>query len=410
MYRKAALLLTIVLCANLLFGCKANTITGVQEAPPRAEALTEPTTQPPTEPSTQAATEPETTAATVAQVSFEEYQLTVRCAKLAIHSGPGYDYKIEDYITDKGIYTIVSHEAETLSSGEETCWGKLKSGAGWINLDDALIGESDSYLIKVINPYLPIYSGPGLNYSVRRYIRGGGTYTIVEESIEWFSSGVYITWGKLKSGAGWINLQEAAVEDYSFVNAKCIYCGRSDDSLQDNVCEPCRMNRYEYCVYCGKTLESWEMGNRRCQEHVNCPECGKNIYHAGDVPPIQGACNDCFYIYCIVCGTDCTYRGVEENGMCDDCYAANIPETSPPETSDPGYLYCSSCGSGVFALNGEGICEACAGGCFMCGGPVGDDHNCDDYPNVFCPTCGNSWHTTGVGVEGFHCDKCDTWF
>lgn len=37
----------------------------------------------------------------------------------------GVKYKVNGAITDKGVYTIVDQ-----SNG----WGKLKSGAGWINL------------------------------------------------------------------------------------------------------------------------------------------------------------------------------------------------------------------------------------------------------------------------------------
>ena len=39
--------------------------------------------------------------------------------------------------------------------------------------------------------------GPGTNYAVTGVIRDKGTYTIVDQSG---------TWGKLKSGAGWISL------------------------------------------------------------------------------------------------------------------------------------------------------------------------------------------------------------
>lgn len=54
-----------------------------------------------------------------------------------------------------------------------------------------------AYLVKVTAEALNYRSGPGTNYKINGTIRDKGTYTIVEESNGW---------GKLKSGAGWINL------------------------------------------------------------------------------------------------------------------------------------------------------------------------------------------------------------
>ena len=54
-----------------------------------------------------------------------------------------------------------------------------------------------AYLVKVTAEALNYRSGPGISYKINGTIRDKGTYTIVEESNGW---------GKLKSGAGWINL------------------------------------------------------------------------------------------------------------------------------------------------------------------------------------------------------------
>lgn len=59
------------------------------------------------------------------------------------------------------------------------------------------IVEFKSYLVKVTSAALNVRSGPSVNYGINMCIRDKGTYTIVEE---------YNGWGKLKSGAGWINL------------------------------------------------------------------------------------------------------------------------------------------------------------------------------------------------------------
>lgn len=59
------------------------------------------------------------------------------------------------------------------------------------------VEEFKSYMVKVTSAALNVRSGPGTNYGVNMCIRDKGTYTIVAESNGW---------GKLKSGAGWINL------------------------------------------------------------------------------------------------------------------------------------------------------------------------------------------------------------
>lgn len=54
-----------------------------------------------------------------------------------------------------------------------------------------------TFLVRVTADALNIRKGPGTNYAVTGVIRDKGTYTIVDQSG---------TWGKLKSGAGWISL------------------------------------------------------------------------------------------------------------------------------------------------------------------------------------------------------------
>lgn len=54
----------------------------------------------------------------------KQFKVKVIVNPLNIRSGPGTNYAIKSKITDKGIYTIVEQDGD---------WGKLKSGAGWIN-------------------------------------------------------------------------------------------------------------------------------------------------------------------------------------------------------------------------------------------------------------------------------------
>ena len=132
---------------------------------------------------------------------------------LPIYEGPGYNYSVAEYFTELTKYTIV--EECRLSDSKYDVWGKLKSGAGWVNLYDVRNSYSQSssgptytktnYLIQV-NDYLPIYEGPGYDYPVAEYFTELTKYTIVEECR--LSDSEYDVWGKLKSGAGWVNIYD----------------------------------------------------------------------------------------------------------------------------------------------------------------------------------------------------------
>ena len=110
--------------------------------------------------------------------------------------------------TGKGIFTIVE-----VKNG----WGRLKSGAGWIYLENPSYctvqssgsggsSSSGSFLVQVSAPDLNIRKGPGTNYGTTGKYTGKGTFTIVETRS---GQGSKAGWGKLKSGAGWISLDYA---------------------------------------------------------------------------------------------------------------------------------------------------------------------------------------------------------
>lgn len=106
--------------------------------------------------------------------------------------------------TGKGVFTITE-----VKDG----WGKLKSGAGWIYLKNKSYvtigstiksnnstpqsGSKFPYLVKVTADVLNVRAGAGVGHKINTSIKQNEVYTIVAEQ-----SG----WGKLKSGAGWINL------------------------------------------------------------------------------------------------------------------------------------------------------------------------------------------------------------
>lgn len=151
-----------------------------------------------------------TTQPTTTNKSFPTVPFTVQVliSDLNIRKGAGMNYSTTGNYTGKGMFTITA-----VQNG----WGKLKSGAGWIYLENAeyvKIGSSvkgnstpstpafSPYKVRVTADVLNIRKGAGTNYGTNGSIRDKGVYTIVAEA-----SGQGATkWGKLKSGAGWISL------------------------------------------------------------------------------------------------------------------------------------------------------------------------------------------------------------
>jgi hypothetical protein len=153
-----------------------------------------------------------TTAATATNKSFPAvpFTVTVLVSDLNIRATASSTGAIKGQ-TGKGNFTITQ-----VSNG----WGKLKSGAGWIYLENAsyvTIGKttssaststittssaatatSKSYSVRVTASALNIRKGPGTTYAISGCIKDKGTYTIVQEQNGF---------GKLKSGAGWIALK-----------------------------------------------------------------------------------------------------------------------------------------------------------------------------------------------------------
>lgn len=62
------------------------------------------------------------------------------------------------------------------------------------------------YTVKIIADELNVRKGAGLKYPVTATIKKNGVYTIVEEKKVTNSDKSVATWGKLKSGVGWINV------------------------------------------------------------------------------------------------------------------------------------------------------------------------------------------------------------
>lgn len=124
---------------------------------------------------------------------------------LNIRSAPSMNGVVNGQ-TGEGVFTIIE-----VNDG----WGKLKSGAGWIWLENESYckiqnGVSDAngkeFQVAIDVSNLNIRLGPGTNYAkVGPYI-AEGVYTVVEVQQ---GSGSDSGWGKLKSGVGWISLDYA---------------------------------------------------------------------------------------------------------------------------------------------------------------------------------------------------------
>lgn len=133
----------------------------------------------------------------------ETGRLTYLDATTPIYSAPGYHYTYLGTVGQSTNYTIV----EEKSIGGEI-WGKLKSGRGWVPLSmapgDITDERWDVNYTVYLNAGTTIYGTPSPSRAVGT-ITQTTYYTIIEERVN--NSG---HWGKLKSGLGWIDLEDQA--------------------------------------------------------------------------------------------------------------------------------------------------------------------------------------------------------
>lgn len=148
-----------------------------------------------------------TSGSSASVTSFPAVPFTVQVIidDLNYRSEPSMKGKVKGQ-TGKGVFTIVE-----VKDG----WGKLKSGAGWIYLENpdycTIQGTTNStaatftpYQVKVSISDLNIRKGAGTDTAIVQTCPPG-VYTIVAESDGEGAS----KWGKLKSGVGWISLDFA---------------------------------------------------------------------------------------------------------------------------------------------------------------------------------------------------------
>ena len=91
------------------------------------------------------------------------------------------------FIDNKKDIAIIDTKSEQKKMGEAIAKGILKT----------LGKKEEEFKVKVTANALNVRSGPGTNHVIKTVIRDKGIYVITE------TSG---SWGKLKSGAGWISL------------------------------------------------------------------------------------------------------------------------------------------------------------------------------------------------------------
>ena len=128
------------------------------------------------------------------QPSQTSVSYTVKVVNDAIYviDAPSPDANIVQTIYKNEVYTIID---------AKNGYGKLKSGAGWINLKYTIPTSQStpqSTKVKVVNDAIYVIDAPSPDANIVQTIYKNEVYTIVDTKNGY---------GKLKSGAGWINLK-----------------------------------------------------------------------------------------------------------------------------------------------------------------------------------------------------------
>ena len=198
--------------ALLLAGCRevpaapAETTLPADTTLPAQTTLPEETTVPvqttvPVEttlpPETAVPTEPVPTTAPTEPVATESSSLPylqfIQRADQSIFDGPGYDYALVGTVQQRGTYTIV----EEAWDSEGNLWGKLKSGAGWVDLIQI---RSEEYTESLISA----------NYADEYLLLHGAYHYCPHDQSEYAISIAFHAYG---------NLRDVALFAYDFSDA-----------------------------------------------------------------------------------------------------------------------------------------------------------------------------------------------
>lgn len=164
----------------LLAGC------GVEPADPSAAPSAAPSTAPtetprPIEtvkPSVQPSPEP---TATASPDNGLPYLQRIDRFDQSLYEGPGYDYVFVGVIRERGTYTIV----EEVRDHEGNLWGKLKSGAGWVDLTEI---RSEDYANALLSA----------NYADENMLLHGSYHYYPDHKSEYCTPIAFRAYGKLK--------------------------------------------------------------------------------------------------------------------------------------------------------------------------------------------------------------------
>ena len=128
---------------------------------------------------------------------YENKLVRIRNEAIYVLEGPSPNTEIKATVRKNEVFTIVD---------EKNGYGKLKSGAGWIWLGytDNLNADPEvfeTHCVRIVNDAIYVMSGPGKEYDIELTVKKDEVFTITEAQNGY---------GKLKSGAGWINLSYTA--------------------------------------------------------------------------------------------------------------------------------------------------------------------------------------------------------
>lgn len=137
-----------------------------------------------------------------------------------------------------------------------------------------------------------IYTAPGGSFS--GYVGEDDIYTIVEEAYDDDGN----LWGRLKSGIGWVWIGDIAVSSMY----ACPQCGKMEPEAI-----------FE---------EDWKPGDL-------CFGCSYLNVHGGEDARL----------FCSQCGADCTFRGLEEDGRCEDCTIGSFQKVAQKSEIEPNTWY-----------------------------------------------------------------------
>ena len=136
---KKRLTLCLALILLLTTGCAGQTNKAEQTNPSSSEISTEPMQTDPVQ------TTPDTQPSTEQTEPAEGYLEMIPLADQSIFSEPSYDSTFVGVVGKATKYTIV----EEVTDDEGNLWGKLKSGAGWVDLTEIRSGEREKLPVTV---------------------------------------------------------------------------------------------------------------------------------------------------------------------------------------------------------------------------------------------------------------------